>query len=166
MPARTILAPSILSLLLLSSPIVVAAEPPYVDVEHGLTAQQLHETGLDSLSPAQLQALNALLRARSADTLKTVKADASREQATQEHGWLVGLDDKPLKARLKGAVAGWEPGTVFELDNGQQWKVLKGGHKLPKTMESPEVVLVPGIAGRWFLQFDEDQPKARVYLLD
>jgi hypothetical protein len=25
---------------------------------------------------------------------------------------------------------------------------------------------VPGIAGRWFLQVDEDMPKARVYRID
>jgi len=164
MPARTLVALSILSLLLPLS--AVAAEPPYVDIERGLTAEQLHETGLESLSPGQLQALNALLRARSADTVKETKADASREQATQDRGWLVGLDDKPVKAHLKGAVDGWEPGTVFELDNGQHWKVLKGRHALPRTMTAPEVVLVPGIAGRWFLQFDEDQPKARVYLIN
>lgn len=38
--------------------------------------------------------------------------------------------------------------------------------KLRKTLEAPEVVLVPGIVGRWFLQIDEDAPKARVYRID
>jgi hypothetical protein len=55
---------------------------------------------------------------------------------------------------------------VFELENGQTWKVLKGNMKLRKPFESPEIAVIPGIAGRWFLQVDEDLPKARVYRVD
>ena len=79
---------------------------------------------------------------------------------------LIGLNDQPIRSRVKGSVSGWEPGTVFELENGQTWKVLKGNMKLRKPFESPEIVVVPGIAGRWFLQVDEDLPKARVYRID
>ena len=78
----------------------------------------------------------------------------------------IGLHDEPIHSRLKGSVSGWEPGTVFELENGQQWKVLKGKMKLGKSRQSPEIVVVPGVAGRWFLQVDEDMPKARVYRID
>ena len=56
--------------------------------------------------------------------------------------------------------------TIFELENGQRWKVLKGNMKLRKPMLSPDIIVVPGIAGRWFLQVDEDLPKARVYRID
>lgn len=52
------------------------------------------------------------------------------------------------------------------LANGQHWKVLKGSLKLPKAMVNPEVQLVPGFAGRWFLRVDEDLPGARVYRVD
>ena len=76
------------------------------------------------------------------------------------------MDAKPITTRLKGSVSSWEPGTEFELENGQTWKVLKGSMKLRKPLEAPEVILVPGIAGRWFLQIDEDAPKARVYRID
>jgi hypothetical protein len=62
-----------------------------------------------------------------------------------------------------GEAAGWAPGTVFVLDNGQQWKVLKGSMTLRTALASPAIKVVPGIAGRWFLQVDEDLPKARVY---
>jgi hypothetical protein len=155
-----------LALLLSCLPFAALAAPPGIGIEHGLTAEQLKETGLDSLSPAQLAALNRLLGEKSAEATQAASVEASRRDGKQGGDWLVGFDDKPVKARLKGSVAGWTPGTVFELENGQQWKVLKGSMKLPKVMESPEVVLIPGIAGRWFLQFDEDQPKARVYLLN
>jgi hypothetical protein len=81
-------------------------------------------------------------------------------------GQFIGLNDEPIKSRLKHDVSGWEPGTVFELENGQQWKVLKGSMKLKKPMVTPEIVVVPGVAGRWFMQVDEDMPKARVYRID
>ena len=55
---------------------------------------------------------------------------------------------------------------MFVLANGQQWKVLKGSIKLRRPLQDPEIVLVPGLAGRWFLQLDEDMPKARVYRID
>ena len=45
--------------------------------------------------------------------------------------------------RLKGSVSEWEPGTVFELENGQRWKVLKGRVKLRKTLQAPEILVIP-----------------------
>ncbi|MBU2050776.1 MAG: hypothetical protein KKH61_17630 [Gammaproteobacteria bacterium] len=74
-----------------------------------------------------------------------------------------GLDDGPITAKVTGQVSGWAPGTVFTLDNGQQWQVLKGEMTLKTARSNPGIVVVPGIAGRWFLQVDEDLPKARVF---
>jgi hypothetical protein len=77
-----------------------------------------------------------------------------------------GLDAGRIETRVNGTVAGWAPGTVFELATGQQWRVLKGSLTLRKPRQDPAIVLVPGVAGRWFLQVDEDLPKARVYRVD
>lgn len=167
------------------------AQSPYVDIERRLTPEQLHETGLDRLTPAQLARLNQLLReeppvqaaATAAAPAPTVAPAApatpavavapapaqaapapTAEPATSSS--FIGLNDEPIRSRLKGSVSAWEPGTVFALENGQQWKVLKGSVKLPRPLEAPEVVVVPGIAGRWFLQVDENYPKARVYRID
>ena len=105
--------------------------------------------------------------------MATVEARVRAERPTQAPatpaaagGNFVGMDQEPIKTRLKGSIASWEPGTEFKLENGQTWKVLKGSMKLRTPMEAPEIVLVPGIAGRWFLQVDEDLPKARVYRVD
>jgi hypothetical protein len=162
-----------LTLALLLAPFSVLAQSGYVDIEQRLSAQQLSEVGL---SPAQLQLLNRMLREASekdpapavaatsagASVSASAAADPGKRSAVQ----YIGLDDQPIKSRLKGDVAGWEPGTVFELDNGQQWKVLKGSMKLRKPLVAPEILVVPGVAGRWFLQVDEDMPKARVYRID
>jgi hypothetical protein len=155
------------------------AQSPYVDIEQRLTPEQLRSVGI---TPEQLARLNALLREAeqaqavadvpAAAPVSTVAAATSAAPARREdepgrdRSSLVGFNDEPIHSRLKGTISQWEPGTVFELENGQQWKVLKGYMKLPKALESPEIVVVPGVAGRWFLQVHEDAPKARVYRID
>lgn len=143
------------------------AQSGYVEIERKLSAEQLREVGL---TPAQLATLNRLLR--DAETREAAQAPARPASAPAtaaagdsqaEQGMLIGLDDGPISARVQGEVAGWAPGTVFVLDNGQQWKVLKGSMTLRSALASPAIKVVPGIAGRWFLQVDEDLPKARVY---
>lgn len=143
---------------------VAMAGPPYVPIEQRLKPEQLTATGLDTLTPGQLALLNDLLR----------ESTVSGETARQPHAGeptvrqsFIGLDDKAIHSRLKGSISAWGPGTVFELENGQRWQVLKGSMTLAKPLLAPVVELVPGIAGRWFLHVgDDDLPGARVYRVD
>lgn len=141
----------------------VVAASDYINIEQRLSAEQMRATGLDKLTREQLQLLNSLLREES---VKVVEAEAERRDAIERETAVMALDEKPIKSRLVGSVNGWEPGTVFELENGQRWKVLKGHMKLRKPLQAPEILLVSGLAGRWFLQVHEDFPKARVYRID
>ena len=137
------------------------AQVPYVALEQRLDPQALAEVGL---TPAQLQTLNRLLRQAEAEAPAPVAgASASAGGAGAPAPMFPGLDDGPINAKVTGQVDGWAPGTVFTLDNGQQWQVLKGEMKLKTSRSNPAIVVVPGIAGRWFLQVDEDLPKARVF---
>ena len=153
-------------LLLLAVPLVALAASGYIKVEARLTPEQMHETGLDTLTPEQLARLNEVLAESEAAHPAATAASPSTGAPSQAEQSFLGLSEEPIRARVKGAVAGWEPGTVFELENGQQWKVLKGSMKLRKPLASPEVIVAPGLMGRWFLQVDEDLPKARVYRID
>ena len=139
------------------------AQPAYIDIEQLLSADEMREAGLDTLSPKQLAALNRLLREKAGTGTAQPPPTAPTPDTERSY---IGLDDKPIRSRVKGEVGGWEPGTVFVLENGQQWKVLKGHMKLRAPMHAPDILVVPGIAGRWFLQVDEDLPKARVYRID
>lgn len=132
-------------------------------IERQMTQEQFKAAGLDKLSPEELANLNAWLDGRHDQEAATRAPEAVPPDRQRSY---IGLDDKPIRSRVKGAVSGWEPGTLFELENGQQWRVLKGSMKLRKPLHSPEIVVVPGVAGRWFLQVDEDLPKARVYRVD
>jgi hypothetical protein len=168
MPRRLLL------LLALACVTTAALAAAWVPIQQRLTPAQMHATGLDTLRPDQLALLDQLLgddAARAPDEAANPRvADPQGAAATEPRGKdptrYAGLAEKPIHTRISGTVANWAPGTEFKLDNGQVWKVLKGEMNLRKPLVSPEVVLVPGFAGRWFLQLDEDLPKARVYRVD
>ncbi len=140
--------------------------PGYIGVEQRLTPAQLRQIGL---TPAQIELLDRYLQASEV----TAPAAAARG-GTPGDGMpgdgsgvsFLGLDQGPIRSRLKGRVAGWEPGTVFALENGQRWQVLKGRMTLRAPVDAPDILILPGIAGRWFLQVDEDLPKARVHRVE
>jgi len=141
------------------------AQQGYVGIEQRLSAGQLREIGL---TPAQLALLDRYLRETDATAPSgDAQRDGKRDPAlASDPTRFAGLDAARIVSRVQGVVDGWAPGTVFRLENGQQWQVLKGSMTLRTPLQDPTIVLVPGVAGRWFLQFDEDMPKARVYRID
>ena len=164
------------ALLLALLPALAWAQAPYVKLEQRLSPEQLRATGLDTLTPEQLALLNRLLDEQTRATVQAVRTEAKAEaqaeaaatgtQRDPDPSRFIGLADEPIASRAKGTITGWEPGTEFTLENGQVWKVLKGKMRLRAPLESPEILVVPGIAGRWFLQVDPELPKARVYRID
>lgn len=168
----------LLMVFALALPLAARAQV-YVPIEQRLSAEQLRTVGL---TPVQLEQLNRMLReaqtqqptgvatmapaAAAAPVAEREPPRDGRDDAGRDRSSLIGFNDEPIHSRLKGAVSAWEPGTVFELENGQQWKVLKGCMKLPRTLDAPDIMVIPGVAGRWFLQVHEDFPKARVYRID
>ncbi len=175
----------VLPLLLgLSLSLPAVAGERYVPLEQRLSAGQLEQLGLSAHqlalldqwlaeseathpAPATVASVETAVAPMAAPTAPAPADLGQDDDSTTRNGvQYIGLDTGPIKARAKGTVAGWEPGTVFRLDNGQQWTVLKGRMSLRQPLQDPEILLVPGIAGRWFLQVDPDLPKARVYRAD
>jgi hypothetical protein len=142
----------------------------YVPLREKLTPAQLREI---ALSDAQVEQLDAALRAAEGGSARPGAAEANAAPGRARQGAptgaaqaVIGLDDAPIVARAVGRIAAWAPGTVFALDNGQRWQVLKGAATLRAPLDAPRVRVVPGFSGRWFLEVSEDLPKARVFLLD
>lgn len=152
-----------LFVVLVSAACVALAAGQWIDLEKRFTPEQMRATGLDTLAPEQLATLNRLLRE---DVLTPAPAPVRDDAPTRDESRLVGFDDQPIVTTLVGTLAGWAPGTEFELANGQRWKVLKGSHTLSKPLDAPQVKLVPGVMGRWFFRIDDDTPGARVYRID
>ncbi|UHQ19828.1 hypothetical protein LVB87_01285 [Lysobacter sp. KIS68-7] len=158
-----------LCIVLASACVAAFAASQWIDLEQRLTREQMHATGLDTLTAEQLATLNRLLRDDAEATARAQPVAAAPAAAAPEkegHSNWVGFNDEPIVSQLVGTLTGWEPGTEFVLANGQHWKVLKGHYKLNKPLDNPQVKVVPGAAGRWFFRIDDDTPGARVYRTD
>lgn len=130
------------------------AAPPYVAIEQRLSAEQLHATGLDQLSASQLSLLNQLLR----DDQAAVAAEsvaAERIRAKQP--------EAPITSTLKGEFRGWQNGTVFELANGQRWRVVNDDdYYLGHGPTNPKVTVKPGVLSSWRFEIEGIPVSAKV----
>jgi len=142
------------------APAAHAAERHYVPLQQRLSAEQLKATGLDTLSPQQIQLLDQLLAqdqdAQVQEAVKQIRAE--RRGLPQE-----AESPEPIASTLKdSAFRGWSGGTVLELENGQRWRVIDGSLFLGKPVASPKVTITPGMAGAWYLTVEGQIPKAKV----
>ena len=134
------------ALLALLAPIAAFAERPYVAIEQRLSAEQMQATGLDRLNAEQLSLLNQLLRDEQAN-VAAESAAAERDRKGREA-------NAPVTSTLKGEFRGWEAGTVFELANGQRWRVLEGEYYTSTRLQNPKVTVRPGLLSSWYIQIE------------
>lgn len=115
-------------------------------VEQEMSAEEREHSGVDQLTPSQLDALNSWLRnrfgagiadsevattidqpvdidqeveRRVAKEVAAVKAKMAAAEAAVEQ-------QKPFEAKITGGFSGWSRKTVFTLDNGQVWRQRHG----------------------------------------
>jgi hypothetical protein len=133
-----------------------SAARPYQPLESRLSADQMHATGLDQLSPAQLELLNRLLREEQTTLVAETAAVAVRDHAR--------LAEEPVTSTIKGDFRGWQKGTVFELANGQRWRVTDDNeYYIPRALSAPKAVVKPGVLGSWSIEIEgvRTAPKVR-----
>ncbi|MDI9238891.1 hypothetical protein QLQ15_08185 [Lysobacter sp. LF1] len=163
---RSIHLRSLLACTVLVATLAIAnasAKPPYVPIEQRLNTEQLHATGLDTLSPEQLRLLNQLL----SDDRETVARDAVAEHTASN----VGLrekrtPDQAVNATVDGEVRQWTNGSTVVLDNGQRWRVIEGSLYLRRPASHPKVTIAPGFMGVWYLQMEGESKKLKVQRVD
>jgi len=130
------------------------AQRPYVAIEQRLTPGQMHATGLDQLDAEQLSLLNQLLREEQA-AVEVESVAAARERTAHEAG-------TPVTSALKGEFRGWQAGTVFELENGQHWRVVDGEFYTSTRLVNPKVTVRPGVLGSWYIRIEGVSVGAKV----
>ena len=154
-------------LALLLTPLILAAWMParaqaaYVPVEQRLSAAQLDATGLSGLTSTQLQLLNRLLAGEQAVIERRVETSVRSRMA----GLLDRQPGETVHASIKGDFRGWVAGRVFELDNGQRWRVSEGELYLRKPVANAKVTTTPGMVSGWYLQVEGQSPRAKVQRL-
>lgn len=154
-----------LALMLVLVSISAIAQTSNVPLEKRLTAEQMQATGLNTLSAKQLALLNQLLQEQTTQAIavavekNTEEVKASTPVAPMA---VPTLSNEPFKSRIIGSFGGWQTGTVFTLENGQQWQVNKGNAKLPKPLNDPAVDVKISLVGKWYFELSEDLPRAMV----
>ncbi len=133
------------------------AERPYTAIEQRLSAEQMRATGLDQLRPEQLSLLNQLLSNEQA-AIAAQSAQAGRERR--------GEEAMPVSSSVKGEFRGWQNGTVFELENGQRWRVVDGDFLAIRPMANPKVTISPGAFGSWYMLVEGTSVKVKVKRVD
>jgi hypothetical protein len=134
-------------------------------LQERLSAEQMRATGLDTLSAEQLALLNQLLQEQTTQVIAvpTEKNTAEVKASVPVVPMAVPtLSNEPFKSRIIGSFSGWQTGTVFTLENGQQWQVNKGNAKLPKPLNDPSVDVKISLVGKWYFELSEDLPRAMV----
>jgi hypothetical protein len=154
--AKRVLSAAVLSACIFASGSAFA-EQPYTPIELRLSSEQMHATGLDQLKQEQLSLLNQLLSNEQA-TIAAQSAKAERERKTEDAR-------TPVSSSLKGEFRGWQNGTVFELENGQRWRVLDSDFAT-KPLSSPKVTISPGLFGSWYMLVEGTSVKAKVKRAD
>lgn len=136
----------------------VLAERPYTPIEQRLSPEQMRATGLDQLRTEQLSLLNQLLSNEQA----TIAAQSTRAERGRR-----GEDARtPVSSSLKGEFHGWRNGTVFELANGQRWRVVDGDFQATKRLSNPKIMISPGLFGSWYMLVEGTSVKAKVKRVD
>lgn len=133
-----------------------------------LTPEQRRAAGLDQLSPAQLAALDALVKQDQQPAAAQVRAKAraelreevaaevkavAKEQAKKEVRKELQKEreaETRILSRIAGKFSGWDGATQFKLENGQVWRQSEPGIYSPPTVDSP-AVLIEKVYGGWRL---------------
>jgi hypothetical protein len=140
---------SLLALALLAATGNAAAQG-FSTVEERMSAAEFREAGLDTLTEAQLQALNAWLQ-RDRRCMATDAAALDPRGLRAE-----ALDDETdIVSTLPGTFTGWQGGEVFTLANGQVWRSTDPGSALRGVnLTNPRVTISKGMFGSWRLKVE------------
>lgn len=88
-------------------------------VEQVMTPQEMRETGIANLSPAQRQAFDAWLN-RYTLRILTVKSESDPTPSSKFLGH--SSCSPAIESTISGEIEGWDGETIFKLDNGQIWQ--------------------------------------------
>lgn len=152
----------VLSALLVGPCSLALAQSDYRPLEQRLTREQMQATGLDRLSAEQLALLNTLLGDEHVAQTEAIRDEVEAKAQKARGG---GNERDPIVSKIVGEFRGWSPGTQFQLDNGQRWRVTGTNDyyvRKADAVTAPAVVVMPGLVGGWYMQVEGFPVKAKV----
>ena len=116
--------------------------PAWKGLNRMMSAEEFKQSGLDKLSPEELEQLDSwLLQFLVHDSEMVVKSDETIRE----------LQRQPIRHRIIGHFRGWDGTTVFTLDNGEVWKQRLPG-RYAVSLEEPEVEITKNLLGFYELR--------------
>lgn len=143
---RTI--PTILSLVILASAPLFAQDTPST-LEERMPAADFNASGLNKLSPEELQFLNSWLASH--------PAPGARGTAVSGFATTFYPDDsqrQTIENKIDGEFVGWRGKTTWRLENGQEWQQVESGLRTGEKLSHPNVRIKPMIFGSWLMIVD------------
>jgi hypothetical protein len=134
-----------LALTLLVATSSALAQTASPTLEERMSEADFTAAGLQKLSPAELQALNAWLDAHGSGIV---------QYRTPSGGAVFYPDESArdnVEDRIVGVFEGWRGKTIFTLENGQKWQQAESGMRDTGRFENPVVKIKPMIMGSWLM---------------
>ena len=168
-------------LLLCLLPVVaLAAAPGAEGFSRRLSPEDFRAAGLDKLSPAERDRLDALVEARHGSGTRRVEAAepapasargvAAPAASARDTRVVVAPGAKveyaAIETRLTGRFTGWEPRGVFSLENGQRWREANGTTYVTPPLESPKVRITAGALGAFWMEIEGVRIRVKVVRVD
>lgn len=134
-------------------------------IEDSMSPQERQATGVETLNPAQLEALNAWLQQHGASASTTDTQEPAATAAITPAAAPVVTTEAPadrwgkreeatdVVSRITGTFTGWSGNTVFNLDNGQVYQQRRPG-SWKTQLTDPEVTVGRGFMGVLELEVD------------
>ena len=72
------------------------------------------------------------------------------------------VEYETVQTRLLGEFQGWQTGTVFNLENGQRWRVESGSYITSPEAGPRKVRIVPGLMGSFFLEIEGVRQRPKI----
>jgi hypothetical protein len=136
---------SSLAFILLVAASAAAAQSRPPTLEERMSQAEFQASGLDKLSPAELQQLNAWLQAHGGAATQVVDGGGEPVFYPREGS------RELVEDRIAGTFSGWRGHTVFKLENGQEWEQAESGSRATGTFDNPAVRIKPMILGSWLM---------------
>lgn len=147
---------------------LAAAEP----FSRSLAPADFAAAGLARLTPAELARLDALIAARAmppaAAPLPASPAPAAPRSAPApaRRAASAAEEDAPVESRLTGEFRGWEPRTVFALENGERWQETGGTTYAGPPLAAPAVRIRAGALGAHWMRIEGVSREVKVRRVD
>jgi hypothetical protein len=159
----------LIALLSLATSLSLLAAEGFSSLEEQMTGKEYTAAGLDKLTQAELDALNAWIRRHSLATLDTPAASTGGAVAAETTGDQRGIKSKSkeedrteINSNLVGKFTGWDGKTIFKLENGMIWEQADKDKFFIKEVENPAVKIKPGMFGSWRLSIVGHSSECRV----